>query len=130
MRCIGVDVSGALLLLLPHLRKPVVVVCVVVLQVREEGMKADVSKAILVVGRQEPFLRHLEHLLGFDELLLSSLAQGVLGHLVRVDTLRTLYTVSLYNGGSRSSLEANLQAEAGGAFVCDVDVCRSRLLGR
>ena len=117
-----------LLQLLPHLRKPVVVVrVVVVLQVREEGMKADVSKAILVVERQEPLLRHLEHLLGFDELLLSSLAQGVLGHLVRVDTLRTLYTVSLYSGGSRSSLEANLQAEAGAAeavplwvSVCDV----------
>ena len=112
-----------LLLQLPlRLRKPVVVVvCVVVLQVREEGMKADVSKAILVVERQVPLLRHLEHLLGFDELLLSSHVRGVLGHLVRVDTLRTLDTVSLYSGGSRSSLEANLQAVAGvKAFVCDV----------
>ena len=109
-----------LLLQLPlRLRKPVVVVCVVVLQVREEGMKVDVSKAILVVERQVPLLRHLEHLLGFDELLLSSHVRGVLGHLVRVDTLRTLDTVSLYSGGSRSSLEANLQAGVK-AFVCDV----------
>ena len=114
-----------LLQLPPHLRKPVVVVSVVVL-VREEGREVYVSKGVLVVERvverEERFLRLLEHLVGFDELLLPSHSRRPVVHIVRVDSLCTLVSVSECTVGSRSSLEANLQAVVGVVG----DVSRSR----